>query len=125
MQLAQVIEDVTLLVAGYEHCTWHCSGCGEVERRMVFTRQKAPAENVPLPPTHPERPTARLKAGAWMQTIAKLRSKQNEIKQRPNDREEAARTAERHAQFDRDWEKFVPSSSQLLKLPSTSRPRTG
>ncbi len=37
-QLVRIEPDAGLLVSGYEHHTWHCSGCGEDERRMVFTR---------------------------------------------------------------------------------------
>jgi hypothetical protein len=36
MQLVSVLEDSTMLVTGYEHQTWHCSGCDELERRMIF-----------------------------------------------------------------------------------------
>jgi hypothetical protein len=36
MQLIRVLEDSTMLVTGYEHQTWHCSGCDELERRMIF-----------------------------------------------------------------------------------------
>jgi hypothetical protein len=39
MRLVQVIKDTTMLVAGYEHQTWQCSGCSTVERRRTFNRE--------------------------------------------------------------------------------------
>jgi hypothetical protein len=38
MRLRQIAEDNTMPVAGFEHHTFMCSGCGDVERRLVFTR---------------------------------------------------------------------------------------
>ena len=45
-----------MLVSGYEHQTWQCSGCSSVEQRMTFTRTKsqtykAPPETVSVEPT--------------------------------------------------------------------------
>jgi hypothetical protein len=39
MRLVQVVKDTTMLVSGYEHHTWQCSGCSTVERRMTFTSE--------------------------------------------------------------------------------------
>ena len=36
MCLVQVVEDKTKMVKGYEHHTFECSGCREIERRLVF-----------------------------------------------------------------------------------------
>jgi len=51
MRLVQVIKDTTMLVAGYEHQTWQCSGCSTVERRRTFNRETPrpqPIQTVPL-----------------------------------------------------------------------------
>jgi hypothetical protein len=37
-RLVQVVKDTKMLVSGYEHHTWQCSGCSTMERRMTFTR---------------------------------------------------------------------------------------
>jgi hypothetical protein len=50
MRLVQVVKDTTMLVSGYEHHTWQCSGCSTVERRMTFTREKTPTQTVPAEP---------------------------------------------------------------------------
>jgi hypothetical protein len=42
MRLVQVVKDTTMLVTGYEHHTWQCSGCSTVERRMTFTSESTP-----------------------------------------------------------------------------------
>ena len=43
MRLMQAVPDNTMMVSGYEHHTLQCTGCDEVERRLVFTREKKPA----------------------------------------------------------------------------------
>src|SRR5271166_2952038 len=48
MRLVQVTKDTAMLVSGYEHHTWQCSGCSTVEQRMTFTREKAPTQTVPV-----------------------------------------------------------------------------
>src|SRR3974377_2279202 len=48
MHLVQVTKDTTMPVSGYEHHTWQCSGCSTVEQRMTFTREKTPAQPVPV-----------------------------------------------------------------------------
>ena len=40
MRLVEVVEDTTMLVSGYEHQTWQCSGCDTVEQRTTFIRKK-------------------------------------------------------------------------------------
>jgi hypothetical protein len=38
MHLVRVARDETMMVPGDEHHTVECSACGEVERRLTFTR---------------------------------------------------------------------------------------
>jgi hypothetical protein len=44
MYLVHVTKDTTMLVSGYEHHTWQCSGCSTVEQRMRFTPEKSPTQ---------------------------------------------------------------------------------
>jgi hypothetical protein len=46
MALMNVVQDDTMAVPGFEHHTFMCSGCGDVEQRLVFAK---PGE--PLPST--------------------------------------------------------------------------
>jgi hypothetical protein len=48
MRLVEVIKDTTMLVSGYEHHMWQCSGCSTVERRMTFNRKKTPTQTAPF-----------------------------------------------------------------------------
>jgi hypothetical protein len=40
MRLMQVVGDDTMMVVGYEHHTFECSACREVERRLTFNRTR-------------------------------------------------------------------------------------
>ena len=47
MRLLQVAEDKTKMVTGYEQHTFECSGCREVEQRLVFnTGRKGPIRRI-------------------------------------------------------------------------------
>jgi len=49
MHLMKVVEDDTMAVSGFEHHTFMCSGCGDVEGRLIFNREQAiPAGSVTL-----------------------------------------------------------------------------
>ena len=53
MILMNVIQDETMPVPGFEHRTFMCSGCHDVERRLAFIphddrRQEAIAEAMPV-----------------------------------------------------------------------------
>jgi hypothetical protein len=42
-----VAGDETMMVPGYEHHTFECSACPEVERRLIFTRaRRSPSSRV-------------------------------------------------------------------------------
>jgi hypothetical protein len=51
MALMNVVQDDTMAVSGFAHHTFMCSGCGDVEQRLVFTK---PGE--PLPAAAPAKP---------------------------------------------------------------------
>jgi hypothetical protein len=40
MHLVQVAGDGTMMVRGYEHHTFECSACRQVERRLIFNRAR-------------------------------------------------------------------------------------
>jgi hypothetical protein len=48
MRLMQVVEDDTMMVPGYEHHTFMCPTCGEIERRLIFCSQSTPRDTAPL-----------------------------------------------------------------------------
>jgi len=81
MRLAKVEPDETMMVAGFEHHTLECTGCGEVERRLTFRRESAP-EPMPVDPAPPVAPASAdhiepaPTLGAWTRAVAKLRGRQ-------------------------------------------------
>ena len=70
MRLVQVVKDTTMLVSGYEHHTWQCSGCSTVERRMTFTSESTlpPMVSEELAQTAPVEP-ARMVPAEPNQTV--------------------------------------------------------
>src|SRR5258705_38425 len=81
MHLMDVVQDDTMPVPGYEHRTFTCSACGDIERRLVFTGHVGPSHTKPVsvhtaPPISPaptsqnERITA---SGILRRVFAKLR----------------------------------------------------
>jgi len=50
MALMNVVQDDTMAVPGFEHHTYMCSGCGDVEQRLVFAK---PGEPLPSPAASP------------------------------------------------------------------------
>jgi hypothetical protein len=53
MRVVEVAADDTMMVTGYEHHTLQCSGCDEVERRLVFSREGTVRPAKPAPPRRP------------------------------------------------------------------------
>jgi len=43
MYVTQVVQAGTIPVPGFEHHTLECLECGDIERRLVFTREKTPS----------------------------------------------------------------------------------
>jgi hypothetical protein len=49
MILMNVVQDDTMAVPGFEHHTFMCSACHDVERRLVFTRHGRQSDAEPMP----------------------------------------------------------------------------
>jgi hypothetical protein len=56
MLLMQSVQDNTMAVAGFEHHTYMCSGCHDVERRLVFSRPDEQGGPLPVSVPAPEQP---------------------------------------------------------------------
>jgi hypothetical protein len=48
MILTNVVPDDTMAVPGFEHHTFMCSECHDVERRFVFTKQDRGGDGEPM-----------------------------------------------------------------------------
>jgi cytochrome c peroxidase len=49
MILTNVVQDDTMGVPGFEHQTFTCSECHDLERRFVFTKQDRGRDGEPMP----------------------------------------------------------------------------
>ena len=70
MALMNVVQDDTMAVPGFEHHTYMCSGCGDVEQRLVFAK---PGEPLPSPAASPvvAKPAEPLPSPAASPVVAK------------------------------------------------------
>ena len=82
MLLMKVVQDDTMPVPGFEHHNFMCSGCGDVERRLVFMRHGRERDGEPMP-VHFAPPIAPASTaqdehvaapGLFRRVLAKLRS---------------------------------------------------
>ena len=77
--MMKVVQDDTMPVPGFEHHTFMCSDCHDVERRLVFTKdgRESDAEPMPVaPPTVPavaEQDERIAVPGLFRRVVAKLR----------------------------------------------------
>jgi hypothetical protein len=139
MRLIAVVADRELETPGYEHHTFECSGCGEEETRLAFSREPtrpSPLDRKltqPAPPPVPvfpdpappdpvvqQPPSPSLTAtarSAWDSAVARLRSRQSAL----SGRAESAEKAEHLARFNREWEKLVPSRKPSIAAQLAGR----
>jgi len=88
MRLVQVVKDTTMLVSGYEHHTWQCSGCATVEQRMTFTPEESPSQPLsveptpveavqaaPAEPAHLRPPTVTVQTNVWFEKLRSLKER--------------------------------------------------
>ena len=63
MILIKAVPDHSTMVAGFERHTLQCSGCGEVEGRLIFSRERArPAESAAVHAAPPISPATTVQA---------------------------------------------------------------
>jgi hypothetical protein len=111
MRLVQAVSDQGMMVPGYEHLTYECPGCHEVERRLTFkTAQSeeqaaAPPLPPPAPPVPAPEPQAPAAPSAWELAQEKVQARQVDLQNRAD----LVRQAEAADQFHRDWERLVPA----------------
>jgi hypothetical protein len=125
MRLVQAVSDRGMMVSGYEHLTYECIGCHEVERRLTFTTAPS-AEQAALPPppappapiAPPPEPPTPAPPSAWELAQGKVQARQADLQ----DRAELARQVEAADRFERDWEALVPVRPKPVR-PQPVRPQ--
>jgi hypothetical protein len=83
MILMNVVPDDTMTVPGFEHHTFRCSDCHDVERRLVFTKQGRESDVGPVPvhkapsiaPASPAQDEPIAAPGLFRRVVAKLRGR--------------------------------------------------
>ena len=110
-----VLTDPTIL-PGFEHRTFSCSACRDIERRLVFTGAKAPAAA-----HRGDFPSAKLQMGrgtapgsAWGRAVEKVLSRQKAL----NDRAGARRSSEQTSALAK---KLRSEDHAAGKQPSTAK----
>ena len=104
MILMNVVQDDTMAVPGFEHHTFTCSECQDVEQRLVFTKQDRESDTEPMPEQAAPRESPRSTETALVepaQTVPSKRPKRcrwSQSKQRPSSPPAAcaARAEQRH-----------------------------
>ena len=78
MLLMKVVKDETMIAPGFEHHTYMCSACSDIERRFVFNRHGIETEAVPTVPARPIAPASTIQhhrtvQGFLRRGLAKIR----------------------------------------------------
>jgi hypothetical protein len=80
MTLISAVADETMMVSGYQHQTYMCPSCADVEKRFVFRKHDeqpehgaAPALTPPPVASPPNQNQAAAEAGLLQRVISKIR----------------------------------------------------
>jgi hypothetical protein len=71
MHLISVVEDNTMMVSGFEHHTFMCSACPEIDRRLTFRQPDGPG----LADTLGAIPSSVGDEGVWKRVLGKFRTR--------------------------------------------------
>jgi hypothetical protein len=112
MYVTQVVQDDTMPVPGFEHHTLECLECGDIERRLVFTREKTQ----PISPSYRRKMERIVKPRTPMEAFEKVRRRDAALAaRRAADRTATAAVArieEMATEFARKWDHLIPPNGQ-------------
>jgi hypothetical protein len=121
MYLTQVVEDDTMPVPGFEHHTLECLECGNIERRLVFTREKTQ----PISPSYRRKKECLVKPKTPMEMFERVRRRDAALAaRRAADRTATAAVAnikEIAEEFRRKWDNLIPSPAFATIRPSDNQ----
>jgi uncharacterized Zn finger protein len=121
MHVTQVVQDDTMPVLGFEHHTLECLECGNIERRLVFTREKTQ----PISPSYRRKKERLVKPKTPMETFERVRRRDAALAaQRAADRTATAAVAsikEIAEEFRRKWDNLIPSPPFATIRPSDNQ----
>src|SRR5947208_9449405 len=121
MYVTQVEQDRTMPVPGFEHHTLECLECGEIERRLVFTREKTQ----PISPSYRRKKERIVKPRTPMEAFERVRRRDAALAaRRAADRiatAAVARIKEIATGFARKWDNLIPPRQASPSEPSPSK----
>ena len=121
MYVMQVEQDRTMPVPGFEHHTLECLECGDIERRLVFTREKTQ----PISPSLRRKKERIVKPRTPMEAFERVRRRDAALAaQRAADRTATAAVAriqEIAKEFAQKWDNFIPPRQSSRSEPSPSK----
>jgi hypothetical protein len=121
MCVTQVVQAGTMPVPGFEHHTLECLECGDIERRLVFTREKTQ----PISPSLRRKKERIVRPRTPMEAFERVRSRDAALAaQRAADRTATAAVArinEIATEFARKWDNIVPPRQPSRSEPSPSK----
>jgi len=108
MYVTQVVQDDTMPVPGFEHHTLECLECGDIECRLVFTREKTQ----PISPNLKRKKERIVKPRTPMEAFERVRRRDAALAaQRAGDRTATAAVArieEIAKEFAQKWDNLIP-----------------
>ena len=108
MYVTQVVQDGTMPVPGFEHHTLECLECGDIERRLVFTREK----KQPISPSYRRKKERIVKPRTPTEAFERVRRRDAALAAgRAADRTATAAVArikEIAGEFARKWDNLIP-----------------
>ena len=121
MYVTQVVQDGAMPVPGFEHHTLECLECGNIERRLVFTREKTQ----PISPSYRCEKERIVKPRTPMEAFERVRRRDAALAtQRAADRTATAaiaRIKEIAKEFARKWDDLIPPRQASSSEPSPSK----
>ena len=121
MYVTQVVQDDTMPVPSFEHHTLECLECGEIERRLVFTREKTQ----PISPSYRRKKERIVKPRTPMEAFERVPRRDAALAaRRAADRTATAAVArikEIATGFARKWDNLIPPRQASPSEPSPSK----
>jgi len=116
MWVTQVVQDDTMPVPGFEHHTLECSECGDIERRLVFTRENTQ----PVSPSDRRKNERVLKPRTPMEAFEKIRSRDATFAAERAATAAVANIKSMTEEFRRKWANLIPRRQSSPDEPSPS-----
>src|SRR5439155_18238793 len=117
MYVMQVEQDRTMPVPGFEHHTLECLECGDIERRLVFTREKTQ----PISPSQRRKTECIVKPRTPVEAFERVRSRNAALAAERTATAAVATIKEIAEEFYRKWHNLIMRCQSSPSGPSDGR----